>query len=174
MPEPRLRQREQSDLEACVELLWEVHRADGYPAHWPADPAAWLSPSRLEAAWVAVGTDGAVLGHVALFTLARHPMRDICVDATGLPEQKLAVLSRLLVAPAGRGAGMGTALIHAVVARAHSEGRRPVLDVGQYNTAAIELYERLGWRRIGQLATEPGRDIPVFVYVGPRVPDRIS
>ena len=166
----RVRVRQASDVAACIDLLWRVHQGDSYPARWPNNPVAWLTPSRQERAWIATGPGGAVVGHVALFSLARHPMSEICVAATGLPEQRLAVLSRLLVDPPMRGRGVARALVHALETHAHSEGRRPVLDVGQYNTAAIALYEHLGWQRVGELGQGPTRDIPVYVYAGPSVP----
>ncbi|GEM32042.1 GNAT family N-acetyltransferase [Nocardia neocaledoniensis NBRC 108232] len=39
-----IRPRTADDLPACVAALREVHSADGYPAVWPEDPVAWLSP----------------------------------------------------------------------------------------------------------------------------------
>ncbi len=40
-----LRLRRPGDLPECVAALAEVHREDGYPTRWPAQPAAWLSPA---------------------------------------------------------------------------------------------------------------------------------
>lgn len=166
----RVRERQQSDVEACIDLLWRVHKRDSYPARWPNHPEGWLTPSRQEHAWVATGSGSIVVAHAAMFSLARHPMSEICVAATNLPEPRLAVLSRLLVDPTMRGRGLARALIQAAENQAHSENRRLVLDVGQYNTAAIALYEHLGWQRIGELRQGPTRDIPVYVYAAPSVP----
>jgi ribosomal protein S18 acetylase RimI-like enzyme len=165
----RVRVRQPSDLRACVDLLWRVHQRDSYPARWPDEPGAWLAPSRQERAWVAIGTDRAVTAHVAVSGLLGHPMSEICVGATGLPEQALAVLSRLVVDPDVRGRGVARALVQAVENHARSEGRRLVLDVGQSNAAAVAIYEHLGWQRIGELGQGPARAIPVYVYAGPPV-----
>ncbi|MEU8781622.1 GNAT family N-acetyltransferase [Streptomyces sp. NPDC048637] len=120
-----IRRRQDSDLDACVAVLAEVHTHSGYPHHWPDDPARWLTPEGLTAAWVA-GTDGTVTGHAALCG---------------------AEVSRLYVAPAARGAGLGGRLLRAVAAEAAARGLRPVLEVKTTDTAAIALYERQGWRR---------------------------
>ncbi len=82
-----IRRRDDGDLDALVAVLAEVHTHSGYPHHWPADPARWLTPGDLTAAWVAEA-DGAIVGHAALCG------REI---------------SRLYVAPAARGAGLGGA-----------------------------------------------------------------
>jgi GNAT superfamily N-acetyltransferase len=59
------RGRTESDLEECVKLMAEVHRRDGYPLRWPADPRRFLGTSKIFAAWVAT-VDGQVVGHVGL------------------------------------------------------------------------------------------------------------
>jgi ribosomal protein S18 acetylase RimI-like enzyme len=46
-------------------------------------------------------------------------------------------------------------------------GAVPVLDVAQHNVDAIRLYERLGWRRVGELELDLGRPITFIAYVGP-------
>jgi ribosomal protein S18 acetylase RimI-like enzyme len=166
----QVRARSDSDLDACSALLLRVHRHDAYPVRWPADPARWLSPSRQEFAWVATDADRAVVGHVAQFRIAGHPMSDLCVAATGLSEDRLAVLSRLIVDPRMRGRGIARALVQVVEKQAHSMRRQPVLDVAQVNDSAISLYEHLGWKRVGELRAGPSRDIPVHVYAGPVAP----
>ena len=60
-----VRTRRREDLGPCVALLHEVHRVDGYPRTWPADPERWLVGSGGLGAWVAV-TAGRVAGHVGL------------------------------------------------------------------------------------------------------------
>ncbi|WP_432140516.1 N-acetyltransferase family protein [Streptomyces sp. bgisy084] len=144
-----IRRRQDRDLDACVAVLAEVHTHSGYPHHWPDDPARWLTPDGLTAAWVAEA-DGTVAGHAALCG----------------PE-----VSRLYVAPAARGAGLGGRLLRAVEAEAAARGLRPVLEVKTTDTAAIALYERLGWLR---RATEPqdwgaGEVVTVHRYAAPPV-----
>lgn len=84
----------------CVTALSTVHEADGYPAVWPEDPAAWLHSATQVAAWVAESNDR-IVGHLAL---------DL-VDV-GL------MVSRLFVRPECRGTGAAAALLDAAVAYA--------------------------------------------------------
>ncbi|MFJ9467427.1 GNAT family N-acetyltransferase [Streptomyces caniferus] len=137
-----IRRRRDADLDACVAVLAEVHAHSGYPHHWPDDPAGWLTPDGLTAAWVAEA-DGAVVGHVAL-----------CGPEVG----------RLCVAPAARGAGLGGRLLRAAATLAAARGLRPVLDVKATDTAAIGLYERLGWLRRATERQEWGGGETVTVH----------
>ena len=58
-------------------------------------------------------------------------------------------MKRLFLSPAARGAGLGRALVLAIVAEARARGYRElVLDTLPSMTAAIGLYESLGFRRI--------------------------
>ncbi|WP_051823314.1 GNAT family N-acetyltransferase [Streptomyces sp. NRRL S-1448] len=120
-----LRRRRATDLDACTAVLAEVHAHSGYPHHWPDDPARWLTPDGLTAAWVALSA-GRIVGHGALCG------REV---------------SRLYVAPGARGAGHGGRLLGAVEDAAAARGLRPVLEVKATDTAAIALYERRGWIR---------------------------
>ena len=114
-----IRSRAAGDLPACVATLRVVHKADGYPLNWPADPQAWLTPPGLRGAWVAV-EGKAVAGHAIV---------------TGDGE-----LSRLFVSPQRRGSGLARELIaHARAAH----GGPLVLEVA--NAAAAAYYERTGW-----------------------------
>lgn len=120
-----IRPRSAADLDGCVEALRLVHAADRYPVDWPQDPARWLTPAGLGGAWIAVEEE-AVLGHAGL-------------TADG-------EVTRLFVAPAGRGRGLAGRLLAAVRAAAGGPLR---LEVSSEGVAAIALYERMGWRRIG-------------------------
>ncbi|MGW2154971.1 GNAT family N-acetyltransferase [Nonomuraea sp. NPDC001699] len=123
-----VRLRTPADLDACAAALRLVHNADRYPVDWPADPLGWLTPQGLLSAWVAV-TEDQVLGHVGL---------------AGTPEGP--EVTRLFVAPAARGRGLAPLLLDTV--RKAADG--PVLlEVSDEGRAAVALYERLGWRRVG-------------------------
>jgi ribosomal protein S18 acetylase RimI-like enzyme len=135
-----VQQRRPVDLPGCVAALAEVHRLDGYPTRWPDDAAGWLSPARLLAAWVAVEA-GTVLGHVALHA--------------GTEDIEPVSVSRLFVRPAGRGRRLGEALLSTATDHAASRGLGLVLDVvDEQRSAAIALYERLGWRYAGRRAAD--------------------
>jgi GNAT superfamily N-acetyltransferase len=130
-----------------VAALAEVHRLDGYPTRWPTDAAAWLTPVGLLAAWVAI-EEGALGGHVALVADVEDP---VLIKESQRPAAELASVSRLFVRPATRGQRLGEALLSTATAYAASQGLGLVLDVvDDARSPAIALYERLGWRFVGQ------------------------
>ncbi|MEL5953282.1 GNAT family N-acetyltransferase [Streptomyces sp. CLV115] len=144
-PGCRVRWREDSDLDACVELLADVHERDGYPGNWPEHPGDWLAPPALFAAWVAE-VDGQIVGHVGLAEGGagdRAPA--LWARRAGVPVEKAAVVSRLFVSPAARGHGVGALLMERATGEARRRGRHPVLDVVTSDTSAVALYGRLGW-----------------------------
>ncbi|MFE6688602.1 GNAT family N-acetyltransferase [Streptomyces sp. NPDC057743] len=150
-----VRRRADADLDACVTALAEVHAHSGYPHRWPEEPARWLTPDGLSAAWVAeVG--GAVLGHAALCG------REI---------------SRLYVSPRARGCGLGARLMAAVEAEAAVRGVRLVLEVKTSDASAVALYERRGWARCGTERQVWGADgaaeeVEVYRYAAPPSTER--
>ena len=162
-----IRPRRDADLPALCAGLREVHRVSGYPSVWPADPAAFLAPPAL-GAWVAE-LDGAAIGQVTLRP-ADEPPPD-WVAATGLGAARVAVVSRLFVAPAARGQGLARALLHAAWAEARVLGRRAILDVHTASAAAIGLYEAEGWARVATMDApwqDPDGTSPrMHVYVAP-------
>ncbi|MFF8288238.1 GNAT family N-acetyltransferase [Streptomyces sp. NPDC016309] len=159
----QVRPRQPADIDACVRALAHVHAHDGYPADWPADPGGWLTPDRRTGAWVAV-LDGRAVGHVAL---SEPGEGDLAAALRGAGPT--AVVGRLFVDPAARGRGLGARLVERAVREARERGAHPVLDVLPGDRAAIALYERLGWRRIGTGEQEwgPGRKVTVHCYAAP-------
>jgi len=130
---------------------------------------AWLVDPHQLAAWVAE-IDGRTVGHVALSDPQpadaaadmwnRHP------DSRGEPP---AVLGRLFVLSSARGHALGERLARTATEYAHRHGRRAVLDVMAKDGAAVRLYERLGWRRIGTTQHDDGHGnaIDAYCYVSP-------
>lgn len=125
--------RQPADVPACVEALRDSHTVDRYPMAWPADPAAWLTPSRVLRCWVG-HAEGEVHGHVAL------------VDS----QVGWVAISRLFVRPSSQGRGLAAELLGAALDHALVLGRRVTLDVIEDSTAAIRLYQRLGWTFVEQ------------------------
>jgi GNAT superfamily N-acetyltransferase len=173
------RARTDADLAACAELLRAVHTRDGYPLYLPADPAGWLSPPTLRAAWVAE-LDGRVVGHAALCRPSAGDEAPGRWAATGTPERPgrrgdvadPVVVSRLFVSPAARGLGIGAALLDHVRGEAVAAGLHAVLDVLSTDTGAVALYERLGWRHLGdaeQRWGQPERAVTLRCYAAPSV-----
>jgi len=127
-----IRTRTPDDLPGCVAALAQVHNGSGYPSNWPSDPARWLTPRRMEQAWVACGPDGTVIGHALVST---RP------DSPGEAE-----FGRLFVAPAARGQGAATALIAAAARWVADTGRSMWLEVNAESEPAIAVYGATGWR----------------------------
>jgi ribosomal protein S18 acetylase RimI-like enzyme len=138
-----IRERTDSDLASCLAALRTVHETDGYPSSWPQDPSSWLTPEGLVQAWVAA-FDSSVVGHIALGT----------IDPVESPhfvtrQGENVEIMRLFVVPNARGRGVAQKLLDTAVAFARAQGRCPVLEVTVDRRAAVALYERVGWRRIG-------------------------
>jgi GNAT superfamily N-acetyltransferase len=133
-------------LPACVAVLRRVHDESGYPARWPGDPAGWLCPPGLMAAWIAE-QDGVVAGHAGL---VRDVQAGCLLTATGREAHELAGVVRLFVDPAARHLGHGRELLDTAAAHAVSAGLVTVLDVVDGARAAIALYERSGWLLVGR------------------------
>ena len=163
-----VRPRLDGDLEQCVRLLADVHRADGYPAFWPDNPVRWLSPRGSFGAWVAAEA-GLVAGHVAIAAVGAGHAADVWRGA-GLAPETLASMSRLFVAPPARGAGLGDELVDVACREAARRGLHPVLDVVETNLAAIALYERRKWVRIAGEPWRESRDVELtlYYYAAPR------
>ncbi|MGW4897639.1 GNAT family N-acetyltransferase [Kitasatospora sp. NPDC004240] len=164
-----VRPRTDHDLDACVRVLAAVHERDGYPVSWPESAAGWLAPASLTAAWVAESA-GRVAGHVALFAAAPDDLAPRLLAArTGTAPAGTAVLGRLFVSPDTRGEGLGAVLAAHAAGHARERDLRPVLDVVATDTAAIALYERLGWERLGaeDQVWGPGRTVTLFGYAAP-------
>jgi ribosomal protein S18 acetylase RimI-like enzyme len=146
-----------------------VHEADGYPMLWPADPARWLTPSRLLDAWVAERADaGGLAGHVALCSADGDAAAPVWSAATGLEPGRLGAVTRLFVSPEDRGSGVGRRLVDAACAGARLRALHPVLEVLDSGRAAMALYERLGWRRVASGEhTWSGATVLAHRYVAP-------
>ena len=169
-----IRPRRDDDLAACADLVREVHAADRYPRYLPADIGSFLAPPGPYGCWVA-DAHGEVLGHVALVSSGLPAAMEVAADALGRPQDRLAVVARLLVSPRARGQGAGRMLLAAATAEAASRGLWPVLDVDTDLASAIALYESRGWTRAGQVTVRwsDGRTLTEYVYLGPE-PDRAS
>ncbi|MGW7072881.1 GNAT family N-acetyltransferase [Streptomyces sp. NPDC054855] len=153
-------------MEACAEVLEQVHHHDGYPVNWPEQPGDWLSNASLLGAWVA-DLDGRLVGHVSL---SRSGEGDVAPglwnERTGTRRDATAVVSRLFVAPQARGHGIGALLLGQAMEEARRRGLHPVLDVVASDIAAAALYERLGWERLATVEQRwsPHQTVTVHCY----------
>ena len=162
-----IRPRVPEDMPECASVLWRVHEMNGYPSRWPRDPAAWLTPAGLEAAWVAVDGDS-IVGQAVL---VRGVSTSCLLQATGRDASELGSVARLYVDPATRRAGHARALLETATSYAVALGLQPVLDVADDSQAAIALYEGAGWQLAGTetatWVTAAGVRPKVRWYVGP-------
>ena len=93
--------------------------------------------------------DNTVIGHVALHPATSKAVMTLACERLNITAGQIAVISRLLVSPQQRGRGAGGRLLTTAVTEAQARRLQPVLDVDMNLTAAIALYERAGWQRIG-------------------------
>ncbi|MFI6024169.1 GNAT family N-acetyltransferase [Amycolatopsis magusensis] len=168
-----MRERRAADLEGAAAALVRVYASDGYPVEGVDDPRAWLRPADLLHAWVAE-VDGEIVGHAVLTAPVDSADGADGADAVRIwreqaPDERVAVLGRLFVLPEARGYALGERLARAAMEFAEAQGLRLVLDVVDKDVAAIRLYERLGWQRIGTADHRfgDGRSITAYCYVAP-------
>lgn len=92
-----------------------------------------------------------------------------CVALRPLPPHGRCEMKRLFLTPAARGSGLGRALAQAVITAARDRGYRElVLDTLPSMTAAIALYEAMGFRRIAPYyAPTPDGTIFLGLDLGP-------
>lgn len=167
MPEAQntdhIRPRQQSDLAECAAALVKVHATDGYPVEGVDDPKAWLTPQGQLQAWVAE-IEGKIVGHVLL----TEPQKGDAAAQLWLKQNtgKVAVLGRLFVLSEARGKSLGERLITEAMSYGERHGIQLVLDVVEKDRAAIRLYEKMGWKRIGEAshAYGSGSSIKAFLY----------
>lgn len=94
-------------------------------------------PSKSTAAFVAVGTDGDVVG----FCAASHPYWNA-----------VAILDYLVVAPPCRNQGIGTRLVRATEqSLVSAQMRRVCVQTNSWNLDAIRFYERVGFQTLARL-----------------------
>jgi GNAT superfamily N-acetyltransferase len=160
----RVRSRGDDDMSECVRVLARVHEHDGYPMRWPDSPAIWLAPVDQLAAWVAE-LNGEIIGHIVL---SRSSAGDLAPELwsrlTRASVGDSGVISRLFVAPGARGRNVGSLLMAEALRDARERGLHAVLDVVATDSAAIVLYERLGWTHLGQVDQQWGKDQNVIVH----------
>lgn len=165
-----LRPRTAADEPACVEMMAQVRRHDGYPRHPGPDLRDFLFARHETGAWVC-DLDDEMAGHVALHRADDDPVLDAARRATGLAADDLVVVARLLVSPNHRRRGVGLALLDVAAQQARAEGRRAVLDVADDDAAApaAALYARAGWIPAGitTFHLRGGVDLDVRLWLSP-------
>jgi GNAT superfamily N-acetyltransferase len=145
------------DVPRIAEVIWAANQefAPVLGAVHPAYLTDLLDVEvRLTSGTVLVAeTDGTVTGTATLYS-------DAGEGGSGWP-QGWALSRALAVDPDARGHGTATALVRAVIARAMRVGADELcLHTADFMTAAIALYESLGFRR------DPAHDFDATDYLG--------
>jgi GNAT superfamily N-acetyltransferase len=157
-----------ADLVRCLDLSRAVHLSDGYPPYLGSGLKKFIESAGNFGAWIAEESDQLV-GHVALNPSSSREVMALACGALQRPAERLVVVARLLVAPAARRAGVGSALLEVATKEAFARDLWPVLDVATRFQGAVALYERLGWGRAGEVTVRLANDtlLREFVYVAP-------
>uniref|UniRef100_A0AAU2A6F7 GNAT family N-acetyltransferase n=1 Tax=Streptomyces sp. NBC_00093 TaxID=2975649 RepID=A0AAU2A6F7_9ACTN len=163
-----IRPYENTDLPGAAAALTDVHATDGYPVEGVAHPEAWLYSDDVLASWIAEA-DGRIVGHVAVMRPRGEDAVTLWASQSGDDEQHIAVLARLFVVRDARKLALGERLVRTATHYALRHNRRLVLDVMTKDTAAIRLYERLGWLRTGEATHRygDGQQIQAICYAAP-------
>jgi ribosomal protein S18 acetylase RimI-like enzyme len=157
-----------ADVPGAAAALMTVHETDGYPVEGVEDPESWIRPPAVLSAWVAE-EEGKIVGHVAVMSPQGEGAVSLWRHKSGEAEERMGVLARLFVVREARKHAVGERLMRAAMDDAKQNSLRLVLDVMTKDTAAIRLYERLGWRYIGEVSHHfgAGQQIPAVCYVWP-------
>jgi ribosomal protein S18 acetylase RimI-like enzyme len=163
-----IRPFDDTDLLGAAAALTDVHATDGYPVEGVAQPEAWLRSDDVLASWVAE-TGQRIVGHVAVMRPRGEGAVSLWTEQSGDDERRIGVLARLFVVREARERALGEQLVRTAMDYGLRYNRRLVLDVMVKDTAAMRLYERLGWLRTGRTAHPygSGQHIDAICYVAP-------
>jgi GNAT superfamily N-acetyltransferase len=163
-----VRTRRNSDHDALVKIAEQVHSLDGYPPYLPNhDFRDFLFEHETLAAWVAE-LAGELVGQVALHPRTGQSAMALAAEALGVEPERLGVVARLLVDPVHRGLGAAKTLLEVAASAAVERHRIPILDVASHFHAAVGLYERCGWVRLGEVEVPlPTGLLKEYVYLAP-------
>lgn len=159
----QVRPVEPHEHQAVAALTVAVYRGEGYSSVG-YEPMLRDVASRADTATVLVAVaDGVVVGAVTVATRV-GPWAEQAVPGE-------AVLRMLVVAPTGRGAGVGEALVRAAVHAARSDGCALLRLSSQDDMAAAHrLYRRLGFARTPSFDWSPVPGLELRAFALPLVP----
>jgi GNAT superfamily N-acetyltransferase len=165
MPDLIIRAAHDSDRAAIQDVTLSAYQeyAELMSAHWE-DYRQGILATLTEvnpAEQMVAEQNGAVVGTVLLY-----PAGTVLTTPAGAsvtltwPEVRL-----LAVAPAARGQGIGAALIHDCIQRAHQSGAAALtLHTTDMMQVAMGMYEKMGFVRAPELDFHPGPGITVKGY----------
>jgi len=158
-----LRRAQEGEWAAVGELTAGAYLADG--AMGADDPYYNVlrdaaSRAREADLWVAVDGDGVLLG-----TVTWCPAGSSYRELAGPEESEFRTLA---VAPAGRGQGVGEALVRHCIRLATEAGSTAVvISTAQWMRTAHRLYQRLGFVRAPERDWSPRPDVTLLAMVRP-------
>jgi GNAT superfamily N-acetyltransferase len=123
--------------------------------HWQALKQAISSDTDMQQGVerIVAEIDGKIVGSVVLFP-AKTDAYGGFVAELDYPEIRM-----LAVTPKARGKGVATALIYECILRAKAKGFQSIgLHTGDFMDSAMNLYKRLGFKRLPQFDFEPAGD----------------
>ncbi|KAK6082647.1 hypothetical protein SCUP234_00427 [Seiridium cupressi] len=148
-----IRTRREADIPALVEALEDVYNTDGYPIEGTATAAAFLAPDGLVEAWVAVHANS-VVGQIVVVAGAQGNQAAVRawldLPDSGGDVGRTVVVARFFVRKHARGQGLGRGLIEKACGWARENGMAIVMNVLSKDLEAMKLYEKVGFRRIGE------------------------
>ncbi|KAF1942803.1 acyl-CoA N-acyltransferase [Clathrospora elynae] len=163
-----IRPRAPSDAPVLIQILANVHNLTGYPVDGPTSFPARFQSSKAFTSLVAL-YKGDLAGHVELQDPSALPSTVVKSLASHAPMSSFAALVSLFVDPKIQGKGIGARLIDEALTWGRVEGKRLVLVVLDKDTAAIRMYEKLGWERGVEYIHEnfEGISYRAFSYLSP-------
>jgi GNAT superfamily N-acetyltransferase len=163
-----IRSRSPSDVPTLIKILTDVWNITKYPVDGPPSfPARFQSTKALNS-YVAL-YQGKLVGHAELQdTSGLNPLVTESLTSYA-PLSSYAALVSLFVDPAMQGKGIGAQLVREAMAWATAHDRNLVLIVLDKDTAAIRMYEKMGWKRGIEYSYETSQGVKykAFSYVGP-------
>jgi ribosomal protein S18 acetylase RimI-like enzyme len=115
-----------AERDGCLRLMSEISKKDSF-----LPESTWL----------------------AIYTGAGRHKREFCGTVSGLCEATgFGAIQNLGITPHHRGRGLGTQMMYQALAGFRSVGlRRAYLEVTAQNNAAVQMYRRMGFRRVSTL-----------------------
>lgn len=162
LPWPEIREARPDEFAVVGELTAQAYVADGYVSadHFYVaelrDAAARAADAEL---LVAIDRSSGTIVGTATASPDGSPFREIARPDEG-------EFRMLAVAKTARGDGVGEALVRAVLAKSHTEGKQAVaISSSTQMRAAHRLYERLGFTRDPQRDWTPAPDVRLLAFV---------
>lgn len=164
-----IRDRQDADLPALIDLLDRQQAQTKYPFIWPfPGPIEDFLKRRSELrAWVAE-LDGSIVGHVAVTTADDDAIGHSWAAAHGARIDQLRCVSVFFADITRTGQGIGSRLLQHATDFASADGY-PVLDVVAAHEKPFNLYLRRGWQLIEttQAPWHPDTDLPIHLMILP-------